>query len=124
MTAKPKADDLPDVLGAAWSLLGQWFCVRASTPEEPCLALIVEALGVSVPVRDPALIRDRLYGGFACEDYPDRRHVYMNTGAYTYTRPELNKPLTEDERRATWKDLIEANGEPGNGPFTNAGPAR
>lgn len=108
--------DLGLCIRTRWGLLGEWWCVAPEATEEDCLtAIMAETIS---PVSDPALVRDRLYGGFHCQEEPGRRHVYFCTGQYTYLNPEENRPLDEEERRKVWKDLCEANGEPGTGLFT------
>ena len=103
-----------------FGLLGEWWCADASASEDECL---VEFYKASIaPVSNPDLIRDRMFGGFHCQEDSRRRHVYHSVGSYTYINPEENVPLSEEERASKWKELIEANGEPGNGPFTAAGP--
>lgn len=104
-----------------WGLLGEWWCARADASEEECLAAFMQQS--MAPVCDRELIRDRLFGGFPCgEDPSGRRHVYFAAGAYTYINPTANECMSEEQRREWWARLIEENGEPGNGPFTNAGP--
>ena len=104
------------------ALLGQWWCARADADEDACLALIAEHAPIPAVRRD--LVRDRCFGGFECKQDPKRRHVYLASGHYTYLHPEANGPLDEATRANVWRELIEANGEPGNGPFTSAGSVR
>jgi len=102
----------------SWALLGEWWCAPADMSEDDCIKAIAAA--TTAPVSDPELIRDRLYGGFGCATDAARRHFHFATGQYTYLGE--NFPLSDDERRDHWKQLILINGEPGNGPFTHAGP--
>jgi hypothetical protein len=100
-----------------FGLLGEWWCAPANMSEADCLKAIVPETLVAAT---PEMIRERLYGGFGCAE-PSRRHIYHDTGAYTYLGE--NSHLDEAERRAQWGKLIEENGEPGAGPFTAAGPS-
>jgi hypothetical protein len=99
----------------AWGLLAEWWCVPVTESEERIAEAVHEAFGLGVAV---ALVKDRLFGGFACHESRRNRHVYFATSCYTYTHPEANTPLTDERRRAEWKLLIDENGEPGSGPFT------
>ena len=107
----------PEIQRASWSLLAEWWCVPKDSPPDQLIAVIL--MHSAIPVSDPALVRDRLYGGFACED-PRKRHVCYYTGQYTYLGD--NVPLTPQERQDGWHELLEENAEqsrPGDGPFTD-----
>lgn len=112
-------DDEPKVFCVNLGPLGEWWCVPADGDEEWCLrAIHKKAVGGPLGLHID-LVRDRLYGGFGCNE-PGRRHVYYATGQYTYLGENFR--LTDEERAEQWKRLIETNGEPGAGPFTHAGP--
>jgi len=103
------------IIRVSWALLGEWWCAPASATEDDVLAVVLRD-GMAPSTR-PEVVRGRLYGGFHCANETGRRHIYHATGEYTYT----HVPQGEKDRQDTWKDLIEENGEPGNGPFTAAG---
>lgn len=107
------------ILVARWGLLGVWFCVDRDEDRER----IIDEVRTHFPAVARCLIPDRLFGGFPCGDDPDRRHILWDAGAYTYTTPEANRPLTEAERRERWGKLFNPpegdNGFIGGGPFTD-----
>lgn len=99
-------------------VLGAWFCFDVRGTEEDAIAYLRENSGC--PVSEPALIKDRLYGGFHCGDSPHRRHVYFDLGAYTYLGE--NSPLDVEDRAARWMEIREANPEwDGEGLFASDG---
>jgi hypothetical protein len=105
--------DLPPVVMVGFSLLGSWFCAHESATE----AQVIEAArSHGLPAVPDALVRDRLYGGFKCQD-PTRRHIALDSGAYTYCDPNLNRPNTRRGER--WAELIEASEE--RGPYIGGG---
>ena len=90
------------------SLLGGWFCIYDKSSEDEVLDKIIEILPktlIQPPVIDKELIRDRLFGGFICNDDKNRRHVYFALGYYTFLNPEKNVPLLDIEREEIWRDL-------------------
>ncbi len=111
------------VRAGRWGLLGCWYCVPVDLSEDEIVKQLLD--GVGAPVTDPALIKDRCYGGFFCER-EDRRHVYFNAGQYTYVNPENNKPLDRMDRARSWAKLLEQNPGQflGDGPFTADSPAK
>lgn len=112
-------DPVPRGMCVHWALLNEWWCFEPDVSEEEALKLVMEKR--KLPVTDPALVRDRLFGYWPCSDermVPGRRHVLFASGHYTFTNPHLNKPLSEDSRRELWADLVKENGEPGHGLFS------
>ena len=102
------------------ALLGEWWCVPEDCAPQALIDVIVQKS--AAPTSDPVLIKDRLYGGFTCDD-PHKRHVYHCLGEYTYLG--INVPLTAGDRQSTWEEILEANAdEPfsGGGPFTEDAP--
>lgn len=94
---------------------------KDSTPDKLINLILAHS---PTPENEPALVRDRLYGGFPCE-HPDKRHVCYNTMQYTYLG--TNIPLTPQERQEAWQVLLEANADSlflGDGPFTADAPRR
>lgn len=84
-------------------LLGAWMCIANDATDQE----VVEAASRSgIPEVPDAWVIDRLYGGFKCSE-PDRQHVYIGLGEYTYTR--LNGPNDAETRLGTWKTLIRGN---------------
>lgn len=126
------AHDLhPDtIVQLSWKLLNEWWCVPVSADEETALRKIAKTFQIGLIVKDLvvkgdlSLIRDRLYGGFRCED-PARRHVCFITGQYTYVWE--NVPLTAEQRREMWEQLFAEQMPPdgfiGGGFFTEDAPA-
>ncbi len=106
-----------------WSLLTEWFCIDTEKSEEEILADIMA--DNHLPTKDPALVKDRCFGGFRCRDYPHRRHVHLNAGAYTYIGS--NSPYGSEERLMDWNVLLNENtdaeeGFIGGGPFCDDAP--
>lgn len=102
------------VVIAKQSIGSVWLCIDADLDENEALGLIVAALNgrdciVSPPISDPALVRDRLYGGWRCSEDPNRRHVYFCGLCYRWGVPEENRPATAEDRRRVWRRLFEAN---------------
>jgi hypothetical protein len=110
-------------LNKGFSLFGEWWCMPVDASED-AVAQAVASGGIhpwcapDAPAVPLPLIRDRLFGGFACKHGAERRHAYFASGGYTYMNPDLNGPLPPERRREYWRDLVQANGEPGAGPFT------
>jgi len=102
----------------AYGMLGGWICVPADMTEAE-IATAIEMLqsNWNFPVVPAELVRDRLYGGFACE-VPERRHVYVAMCEYTYLGENGPNHCRED----TWATLIEENGFVEGGPFTEDAP--
>ena len=121
-----------DTVMVAWSLCMEWHCVPEDMTEAEEWVFLdarqekLKACDVEI---SRVLIRDRLYGGFACDE-PGRIHVAFNTGQYTYCNPELNKPVSPEWRAEAWAELIAENAKnPANaswrgkvGPFTEDAP--
>lgn len=93
------------------ALLGGWFCIPDDMPEDTALTKIIslvnerEALLLEIPVSDPELVRDRLFGGFKCAEDENRRHVYFALGCYTFINSEKNTPLSAENRKEIWDTL-------------------
>lgn len=104
-----------------WGLLATWLCAPLDADEEEIVKMCAEH-GTG-PTSNLALVRDRLYGGFKCED-PEKRHVCFATGQYTYLGQ--NSALTDEDRQRHWEDLIEQSkdtgGFIGGGAFTSDAP--
>jgi hypothetical protein len=116
------------VLSVSRSLLGAWFCVPESIPEEDALGQIwdmIQSSILEVPGGKKELLRDRLFGGFDCTE-KHRRHVYFAQSCYTVINPELNKPLSDESRKNVWKILIEHNPRAfiGSKNFTQLAPSQ
>jgi len=105
-----------------WSLLCEWWCVPVDATTAEVIAAIREHTELPVP---SYLIEDRLYGGFACEN-PEKRHVLLNTGQYTYLHPENNMPLDAAAREGCWHEVMAKSAARGRfiggGPFTDDAP--
>lgn len=119
-----KEKPLPKVFCLKMALLGEWWCADIASIEEEILKGI--AAQCHAPVNDPALIKDRLYGGFRCEN-SERRHIWLNAGAYTYINPEANGPRNLEDRLEDWNMLLNGNtnkddGFIGGGPFCEDAP--
>lgn len=98
------------VIRIIWGLLGEWWCADINATEWEILAAIDQRFSLG-----QELIRDRLYGGFACK-FPNRRHIHFSTGQYTYIGK--NVLLDPEERLGKWKDLIDSSIEhPEDGGF-------
>lgn len=97
-------------------LLGMWICAEKNHADlEEIISFVWDGAFMDCP-RD--LIADRLYGGFACADDKNRRHIYFSAGQFTYLGS--NVKLTGSEREKMWKDLFEVNKDNfiGDGIFT------
>ena len=94
-----------------WSLLCEWWCVPISADINEVLTKIMAT--TTAPSVSSELVRNRLYGGFKCNDHTDCRHVAFNTGQFTWLNPEDNTLLTAEERCEFWKEAIDASRESG-----------
>lgn len=112
---------LPDEIQRGhWALLAEWWCI----PNDAAPARLIELILAHspTPVNEPALVRDRLYGGFPCPDR-HKRHVCYVTAQYTYLAQ--NVPLTPEQRQEGWHTLLTYNADApflGDGPFTDDAP--
>lgn len=111
---------------AKWGLFGEWWCVaRFLTAEEEaamCAKIREDTLGDDFAHCPEGFIRDRLYGGFACGDGEERRHVFFDTAAYSFTSAIEGRyqAYTSGRRRERWRQLLERNPPEqflGDGPF-------
>jgi hypothetical protein len=99
----------------SYGFLGAWVCAPLDVSDEDLCQL---AKKYGVPVTDDALIIDRWYGGFRC-DNPQKRHFYIALSQYTYLGQ--NRQLDEADRLDTWNKLLQ-NNPPGNRGFIGGGP--
>ena len=116
----------PDtIMRLSWKLLNEWWCVPVNADQDTILRKIADtSQEISLIINgDLKLIRDRLYGGFRCEDQT-RRHVCFSTGQYAYLGG--NVLLNTEERRKQWEELLAENALPngyiGGGLFTEDAP--
>jgi hypothetical protein len=102
----------------AFGLLGAWICVPIDVDEDEAVEFAKSVAALQFPSH---LVRDRLYGGFRC-DHPDKRHVYVASGQYTYLG--TNSPLSKEDRLDMWRELLENNPDDflGGGPFCDDAP--
>ena len=106
-----------------WSLLFEFWCVPVDLYDHPDKeSAFIHGLPSPTGLLD--ITRARLYGGFFCADHPDRVHVGYDTGAFTYTNPEMNTVLEPEERRAQYEKLIAKNatGSKFDMPVADRGP--
>jgi hypothetical protein len=96
-------------------LLGGWFCIDETVSESENLDKIYDLLKecktmLELPMgATKETLKDRLFGGFKCNESETRRHVYFALGHYSFLNPEVNsRKLTDEERQETWKALSEA----------------
>ena len=110
-----------------WGLLGEWWCVTldlTTAEEEVMLETIRDANFAGQHPQECSLefIRDRLYGGFPCGNDEHRRHVYFNSGQYSYMAASEGRFWANDGRGDCWQELDENNVGAaawiGGGPFT------
>ena len=99
--------ELPRMLLVKWSMMSEWYCVADDVTEDELAAFVT---GVQAT---PEQIKQRLYGGFACER-KDRVHVFHNSGAYTYLGMNFNH--TPEERQEDWERLMSLHEDQ---PFTH-----
>ena len=128
----------------AWGLLAEWWCVSievneielgtylrqhymtdllANVRESPHIDndTFKELSTITTGVfHNTALIIDRLFGGFLCKEHKDHRHILFATGMYTWTDPESNRPLTDEDRNKIWTTIIDESKD--TGPFIGGGP--
>lgn len=117
----PNSDtSLPPCVVTQRGLLGGWLC---ASPEATDADLITSARKLNDLDVPDALVLDRLFGGFRCGDYPERRHIYYAIGWYTFLNPSANEPMTPADRAAVWAELMEDEGNrTGPGRFIGGGP--
>ena len=106
----------------SFGLLGGWICIPRDLDDEDFIAKeAARHMALDFPIE---LIKDRLYGGFLCDD-EDRVHVYVAAGQFTYLG--CNDKLDKQDRLKVWTDLIGANPPEhfiGIGPFCSDAPGR
>ena len=114
----------PRCYRSQWGLLGEWWCVAAdlSVDEQERMA---EMIRTELQLGNCPLdyVHDRLFGGFPCANSDERRHVYLNSGAYSYIAASEGGSQTPNGRRGdTWEELLDANvgqnAYVGGGPWT------
>ena len=108
-----------------WNLLCEWYCAPVDATENEVIDYVLtqfsmDSIGLSDKDLRP-LLKSRLYGGWTCEDKKNR-HISLDTGAFCYTEPHGNIPLSSDCRADRWRKLVEVtNGKDcgyiGGGPF-------
>lgn len=115
-------EDNDGIQRLGWALLSEWWCVPVGANEEKVLEKIAKVSQIGLVVKgDLSLIKDRLYGGFKCEE-ENKRHVFFATGNYTYLGE--NSEAEPSHRQEDWKKLLTAgNGFVGGGLFTEDVPA-
>ena len=115
--------DSREIFPGRWSLLAQWFCIKADATEEEQAAAVMQCrdtLGPDFAECPLEFIADRLYGGFPCGDDPTRVHVMFNAGQYSYTAAEEGRvwECNAASRRDAWKRLLKENKDwKGVGPW-------
>lgn len=98
-----------------WGILGSWICVPLDATRED---IIIAAKQMAIIDFSDEFVADRLYGGFRCPDCEDKRHIYINSGQFTYLGE--NFMLMPGKRNATWHELISAN-QNNDGGFIGGG---
>lgn len=118
-----KTDTKPKIQMVRWALLSEWWCAPIDADENEIAKLVAEMSQVGLVVKgNLELIKDRLYGGFKCEE-ADKRHIFFATGNYTYLG--TNSAVEAADREQDWARLLEngnSNNFIGGGPFTQDAP--
>jgi hypothetical protein len=119
-----------EIIRAQWGLLGQWYCLPAdATPDEQSALVSKIKDDMQFGGCPDAYIADRLYGGFPCAGAPDRRHVYLAAGQYSFLAAQEGRFWANDaeSRLSMWQTLLENNVDPVpplDGPFTADAPRK
>lgn len=110
------------------AVLGGWFCVDIRIPEDEILDKLWDmikenqsrGLLIEIPTDNKTFFKDRLFGGFACELEPNRRHIYFALSWYTFLGGG-QVPLSDKDRKTVWNNLFDHKENwdtfTGDGPF-------
>ena len=97
-----------------WGLLCELWCAPIDQTEDEQRAFLEtlrENVGNDFAACPLEYIADRLYGGWQCYDYPDRHHVFFDTGAYGYTAAAEGHYWPNDRRADQWQELCGQYGD-------------
>jgi len=110
---------------ASWALFSEWWCVPVDQTEEEKQEMLIKLrtnLSSTFAKCPLEYIEDRLFGGIACNDDPNRRHVNFYTGGYSHMAAEEGRyrPLDRAGSYDRWQEILKGNAEYllGDGPFT------
>jgi len=86
-------------------LMSEWYCVADDVTEEEFLSWYFGGKNKTAPDNaTKGMVAGRMYGGFLCGDNPNRRHLFHNAGAYTYTG--YNRLAEKQDRLDFWAESI------------------
>lgn len=121
MTKKKEKLEKGQIYLISQALLGGWFCAEKDMEEDDVALRLSKLIGehntmLEVPTSDIALFKDRLFGGFHCNN-ENRSHIYYALGHYTFRDGEEQTPLAPETRKEIWLELMKRNQWTGGGPF-------
>lgn len=90
-----------------WGLLGEWWHADKDATREEIEKAVFDHMNVADMRVTQKQVSQRIYGGFPCDE--GGQHFYHNTGQYTYTG--VNWDATADDRKESWRKLIEGNSD-------------
>ena len=112
-----------DAIRIHWGVLGEWWCVpvdQAEEEREDMLSAIRDDLGMDFARCPLEYIEDRLFGGALCDAGPNRRHVYFQTGGYSFLAAQRGEFWAHSGRWRCWERLLESPTKfIGDGPFAD-----